>query len=154
MTWWPPSARPRRVHKLFTNGFTREQLWTRRGRVKQQVAEEFNAWASATFSGPPIVAGMNVTFDVNFMGELYRRTGTVFGLRSRFLDVQDVAIFLHTAGLIELPYSGSFLRTNLGALLLTLTPGAVRSEKHTCFEDVWLTRNVYGAMLNKAARGG
>lgn len=139
---------------LYTNGFTEEQLFSLERPSEDQVCDEFLSWVLSSFSGPPIIAGLNTQFDINFINAMFARSGKALNLRSRFLDVQDIAIFLHTAGLATLPYSGSFLRTNLNALLMTFMPGVERGAQHTCYEDVWLTRNIYAAMLNRAVQRG
>jgi DNA polymerase III alpha subunit (gram-positive type) len=139
---------------LHVNGFTRDQIFDITRPPEVQVCEAFKSWILASFSGPPIICGMNTQFDINFVNEMFRRCGVTLGLRSRFVDVQDVAIFLHTAGLIVLEDSGSTLRTNLGSLLRVLAPGTERSEEHTCYEDIWLTRSIYIAMLNRVTGRG
>jgi DNA polymerase III epsilon subunit-like protein len=135
---------------LRVNGFTSEQLLSEDRPTETQVANEFNAWVMRSFSGPPIICGQNVKFDIDFIGEMYRRAGVVLNLKTRFLDTQAVALFLHNAGVIELPFSGDFIKTNLDVLVAAVLPSeAARTGAHSALHDIWLTRNAYWAMMSR-----
>lgn len=135
---------------LRVNGFTSEQLFASERPTEAQVANEFNAWILKSFDGPPIICGQNVKFDIDFIGEMYRRTGVALNLKTRFLDTQAVALFLHGAGVIELPFSGNFIKTNLDVIVDAVLPrDSARTGAHNALHDIWLTRNAYWAMMKK-----
>lgn len=137
---------------LQVNGFTREQLFDPARPSETQVANEFNEWIKYNFDGPPLVCGQNVRFDMDFVNAMYRRTGVYLGLQTRAFDIQTVALYLHSLGMVELPFKGSAISTNLDVLLQTFLPDQVRQgEYHNAFQDIWLTRNVFWAMQRKVA---
>ena len=137
------------------NGFTSEQLFDPARPSEVQVANEFNEWVKYNFDGPPLVCGQNVRFDMDFVNALYLRTGVYLGLQTRAFDIQTVALYLHSLGLVELPFKGSAISTNLDVLLQTFLPEQARQgERHNAYEDIWLTRNVFWAMQRKVAEMG
>lgn len=140
---------------LQINGFTREQLFDPSRPSETQVANEFNEWVKYNFDGPPIICGQNVRFDMDFVNAMYRRTGVYLGLQTRAFDIQTVALYLHSLGLVELPFKGSAISTNLDVLLQTFLPEQKRQgATHGAYEDIWLTRNVFWAMQRKVAEMG
>ncbi len=138
------------------NGFTREQVFDPARPSEVQVANEFNAWVKASFSGPPIICGQNVRFDMDFINAMFRRHNVYLGLHTRALDIQGAALYLHSVGLIELPFKGDCVLTNLDVLLDIFLPEQKRqsTQTHSAFEDIWLTRNVFWAMQRKVAEMG
>lgn len=139
------------------NGYTENDARAGLGRINERDAcYEIVKWMKGSPRGY-FVAGANPKFDVEFVNSMFLRCGFAQNqwLVARLFDVQQVAVALHEAGLIELPptkYSGS-ISTRLEVLASTLGVPSRQQDTHNCLEDVMMTRNVYWMMLQVISRG-
>lgn len=143
------------------NGYTEEIARSNEMRLtEEQAIRDFMIWLGddRPLRGC-VIGGANPRFDIGFINGALSRAGVNknewFKL-VHVIDIQQVALFMHDCGLVDIPPPNDLARipaVNLDSLAAFLNVPERQGRTHDALEDVFVTRGVYWALQDIVMRG-